>query len=590
MQDVVILHLSDLHFDSRELSVEQPTKFAIRKLQLDKLQQTLANLNNQWTPDIIAVTGDISWAGKKEDFELAEHWFADLLKILKLPKDRLVLCPGNHDLDRDKISMKYPETFQEADNQLKIESMNKFNPLYENYINFNKHMGIPPLNIAGKENYLVGERRFKGIRFISLNSSWYAYEGNMMGKLWLGLPQLQVLEANNQICSIINYDSCPITICLLHHPQSYLNEYEMESYKNREPTFRYLANRVHIILSGHLHGEIISKPDRISNKAYSYRAGASYKGPYSTNNFSLIKINQSKREIQHKSFISSPTEARLIEYGTLRTYSLESAARPKIGKEELLQINFEEIPEDRDKKINFELNNIYLGLPHEVDTRRLEHKSDFNWMNPQYWDSSGMKFDNDQRIWYGKIPGTDIYTATRGTGFYVDYPYLNDDRVNDFFNKVALQTDINTLISKNPDNKFKFDYAFSYAGEDREIARKIAEELAKQGVKVFFDDFYNTELVGKDLSVYFGEVYGIGTRFVVIFLSKHYILKDWTNFEFEIARDEAGRRNKEFIIPIRLDDTIFHGLKRTIAYIPYKENDLGKIVEILLKKLKSSNI
>ncbi len=72
-------------------------------------------------------------------------------------------------------------------------------------------------------------------------------------------------------------------------------------------------------------------------------------------------------------------------------------------------------------------------------------------------------------------------------------------------------------------------------------------------------------------------------------MSKHYPVKEWTNFEFQIARDEAKKREEEFIIPIKLDDTILYGLKDTIAYFDYHKKGTRQISALLSKKLEDFN-
>lgn len=47
--------------------------------------------------------------------------------------------------------------------------------------------------------------------------------------------------------------------------------------------------------------------------------------------------------------------------------------------------------------------------------------------------------------------------------------------------------------------EMKYNVAISFAGEQRKGARDIAEGLKRGGVKVFFDEYEDTELWGKNL-------------------------------------------------------------------------------------------
>ncbi|MHA2474771.1 MAG: TIR domain-containing protein [Promethearchaeota archaeon] len=137
--------------------------------------------------------------------------------------------------------------------------------------------------------------------------------------------------------------------------------------------------------------------------------------------------------------------------------------------------------------------------------------------------------------------------------------------------------------------KFEWDVAISFAGEDRQIAEKLANKFRSHGIKVFYDEFYKSKLWGKNLSNYFRKVYGPKSRYVIPLVSKHFPVKDWTNFEFSIARDEAKARKSEFILPIRLDNTKIFGLQDDIAYIDYSKEGIDGIVEIFVSKLSEFN-
>lgn len=153
--------------------------------------------------------------------------------------------------------------------------------------------------------------------------------------------------------------------------------------------------------------------------------------------------------------------------------------------------------------------------------------------------------------------------------------------------KVEYTNKSNTKISlvEQDSTKYKHDVAISYAGEDREIAVKLANALTEKGLKVFYDKYYEGDMWGKKLSPLLREAYGASTRYVVLIISKHYPNKDSTNFEFNIAKEEAKKREGEFILPVAIDDTILVGLHSDVMRLDYYKYGVNKIVELLIQKI-----
>ena len=77
-----------------------------------------------------------------------------------------------------------------------------------------------------------------------------------------------------------------------------------------------------------------------------------------------------------------------------------------------------------------------------------------------------------------------------------------------------------------------YDFAFSFAGEDRRLVKSIKEMLEKQNYTVFYDNDLQYELVGKDLYSSLREIYKNKCKFVVCFISENYSKKVWTKLEF----------------------------------------------------------
>jgi hypothetical protein len=72
-------------------------------------------------------------------------------------------------------------------------------------------------------------------------------------------------------------------------------------------------------------------------------------------------------------------------------------------------------------------------------------------------------------------------------------------------------------------------------------------------------------LFGKNLYTHLSDVYQNQARYCVMFLSKHYAKKAWTNHEREAAQARAFREHEEYILPVRLDDTEIPGMRHAYA-------------------------
>jgi len=134
-------------------------------------------------------------------------------------------------------------------------------------------------------------------------------------------------------------------------------------------------------------------------------------------------------------------------------------------------------------------------------------------------------------------------------------------------------------------DEFEYDVALSFAGEDRVIAREFADLLTSKNIKVFYDEDYADDLWGKDLIAHLADLYQNKARFCAMFISRHYPLKRWTNFERKQIQARAFRDANDYILPIRIDDTEVVGIAETIGYRDIRQHSLESIANALAKKL-----
>jgi formylglycine-generating enzyme required for sulfatase activity len=319
-----LLHLSDLHFgyDSDETARDQ------RGEALDGLLNVLGRLEPEWTPHIVVISGDLAWRGRASGYtELADWLTRKLLPATGLSAADCVVCPGNHDLDRNatRALVKRTHDPQEADELLRPEYLaDGFARPFGLFVKFAAEFGIPAPQLHGAPNYLAGMREMRGIRFVCLNSAWFCRNSQTdRGELWLGLPQLQAMPPlSNQA----DYDKAPVTVALVHHPPDWLANQEINAYE-RPNTYGYLAERVHVILSGHTHGAI-EEPTRYYGRASLFLGGASYDNQAYRNNFSLFQIDPAARTTRRRPWEFDPRKTRW-EAKTEGTYRLRAEERPR---------------------------------------------------------------------------------------------------------------------------------------------------------------------------------------------------------------------------------------------------------------------
>ncbi|MFL5625620.1 MAG: tetratricopeptide repeat protein [Ktedonobacteraceae bacterium] len=135
------------------------------------------------------------------------------------------------------------------------------------------------------------------------------------------------------------------------------------------------------------------------------------------------------------------------------------------------------------------------------------------------------------------------------------------------------------------DRNYEYEVALSFAGEDRPYASQLANILRRRGVRFFFDEYEKHTLWGKNLYTHLSEVYQSQARYCVVFISKHYAMKLWTNHEREAAQARAFLENEEYILPIRLDETQLPGIPSTISYLSWPPETAKTIADVIVKKL-----
>lgn len=198
------------------------------------------------------VTGDIAFAGKREEYDHARDWLAHLCEILGCAQENVWVTPGNHDVDRfvvnespllQEIHKKLRTTdIRFLDNELqrwlvedKLVSSIFFKPI-ENYIEFASKFGcqISPDQPYWERDFTLNDG--SKLRLRGLNSTLVSDNGDdlALNKLILGSAQCTLARQNG-----VQY----MTLC--HHPPQWLQA--------QDKIEESLNARARIQLYGHKH-------------------------------------------------------------------------------------------------------------------------------------------------------------------------------------------------------------------------------------------------------------------------------------------------------------------------------------------------
>jgi hypothetical protein len=140
----------------------------------------------------------------------------------------------------------------------------------------------------------------------------------------------------------------------------------------------------------------------------------------------------------------------------------------------------------------------------------------------------------------------------------------------------------------------RYDFALSFAGAERQYARRLFDLLSEDELEVFFDENEQSRILAENVEDYLGPIYSSEASYVVCLLSPDYPKRVWTTFESEQFRSRFGQRA---VIPIWYSTAppgAFDESSRVggITFDPThdQEDQLVKIAALLREKIKERSV
>ncbi len=284
-QDAIrILHRSDFHFRTDRAWDADPVLRALTR----SIGKEVAD---GFQPDLVAITGDLAFSGRADEYRLAGQWLdKQLLPALggKLTREQVLLVPGNHDVDRSKVrrGVRYTQ-----DGLLKDRSQDGIAEVLDDAEErrglLARHAGYLAFlkDWSGQKHDLPWWQRMFEIRghrihIAGLDSAWMACGDEDRGRMLLGRRQL------NQTLVTKDAETAELRIALLHHPWDYLAEFDLRESR------RGIHQHADLLLRGHLHEPEAARfvaPDP-NRSCLELAAGCVYEGSDYPNAFQWIEL------------------------------------------------------------------------------------------------------------------------------------------------------------------------------------------------------------------------------------------------------------------------------------------------------------
>lgn len=138
----------------------------------------------------------------------------------------------------------------------------------------------------------------------------------------------------------------------------------------------------------------------------------------------------------------------------------------------------------------------------------------------------------------------------------------------------------------------RYDFALSFAGEDRAHAAALYEQLIERELEVFYDKNEQHRILAEDVEDYLRPIYQSDAEYVVVLLGPAYPSKIWTKFESDQFKQ---RFHDGEVVPIWFTTAPPGAFDQTIQVggIRFDPNgnasqQLKEIAELLSRKLRDS--
>ena len=285
MHKLTIAHISDLHLMMDASPVDQQIVLSALFRDIESERNKIGKI------DAVFFTGDLVGKGKyaaNSHHFISDNFIDPLLRSTGISANRFFMVPGNHDFEQTRL----PDTLRLVFENLNtvdlvnksIDQMDKTPSLWAGFENYNnlRDEFVKAEKIIS--NHLFAAYRFqfaeKNIGICAINSAWCSSgkpDDYDYGKLLIGQRQLDILTQS--------VSNCNIKIALLHHPISWLAQFDQIAVQ------QYLYSSFDAIFFGHNHRADFAALASSAGHTFLSNAGCLYQGRNYFNGYTLASYD-----------------------------------------------------------------------------------------------------------------------------------------------------------------------------------------------------------------------------------------------------------------------------------------------------------
>ncbi|MEZ5489046.1 MAG: metallophosphoesterase [Gammaproteobacteria bacterium] len=333
MRRVTWLHISDFHLRDSHAWAQDVVLSSMCK-DIERCRREFGTI------DFVLVTGDIAFAGKPHEYDIAAAFFEEIVKVTGVPRERIFCIPGNHDVDRDRQRMCFLGARQTLQSQNAIDSflaapeeLKTLLQRQESYREFQESFFAEQQkkwtdDMLGYVSLINVENL--SIAIAGINTAWLSEGGaSDHGKLLAG--ERQVINA----LRIAVESDAHFVIAMGHHPFHLLNDFDRRSVQWR------IEESCHFYHCGHLHDPETRNTVNSGGHCLSVATGAAFESRHSHNAFCVVSLDVMQAQQSITTFQYKPSDGAFsYEKNSLLPFTINATELCKVADLGSAIVNF----------------------------------------------------------------------------------------------------------------------------------------------------------------------------------------------------------------------------------------------------------